>query len=165
MDLKQPRVACDFVIQVVSSHDPWSLPGTLAPASISNNNDTSISISATISAVPRNTLLTPLLFTHFNEQGPHARLNQIHVDLRSLRRKCDHALRGFKTKHESGVQRWTSESQRCVLCHVSPLILRLRLHSRQADRALIVVKHVFAARVYKFSTDPRIQCRTLTKLS
>ncbi|KAI0252161.1 hypothetical protein BJV78DRAFT_1153918 [Lactifluus subvellereus] len=68
-----------------------------------------------------------------------------------------------KTKHESELQRWTSGSQRRVLCHVSPFVLCLRLHSRQADRALIVVRHTSAARVYKFPTDPGVRCRTPTK--
>ena len=65
------------------------------------------------------------------EQGTRAKLNQIYDDLRDLRRESDPALRDLKTKHESGMQRWTSESRRCVLCHVSPLVLRLRLYSRR----------------------------------
>ena len=56
----------------------------------------------------RNTLLTPLLFTHFSsalyEQGTHAKLNQIHDYLRALRRECNGVLRDLKTKQESGVQ-------------------------------------------------------------
>ena len=108
VDLKQPRVACDFVIQVVSSHDPWSLPGTLAPASISNNNDTSICISATcLCSTPEHSPYTPPVQSfqlRAYEQGTHARLNQIHDDLRTLWREYDDVLRDLKTKHESGVQ-------------------------------------------------------------
>ena len=124
---------------------------------------------ATVSAVRWNTspYTSPVhsFQLHAYEQGTHAGLNQIHDDLRALRRECDDALRDLKTKPVSGVQRWTSESQRCVLCHVSPLVLRLHLNSRQADRVLIVVRHTSAARVYKFIADPRVRCRTLTKLS
>ncbi|KAI0248250.1 hypothetical protein BJV78DRAFT_1284957 [Lactifluus subvellereus] len=54
-----------------------------------------------------------------------------------------------KAKHESGLQRWTCGSQRRVLCHVSPFVLCLRWHSQQADKALVVVRHTSAARVYK----------------
>ena len=65
-----------------------------------------------------------------------------------------------KTKHEPGLQRWTSGSQSRILRHASPFVLCLRLQSRQANRALIVVMHMSAARVYKFPSDPRVRCRT-----
>jgi hypothetical protein len=72
-----------------------------------------------------------------------------------------------KSKYESGLQSWTSGSQRRVLCHVTHFVLYLRLHSRQADsdRALIVVRHTSAARVYNFTTDRRVRSRILAELS
>ena len=107
--LKQPRVACDFVIQLVSSHDHGVYPGTLAPASISNNNDTFIfPFGDCLCSTPEHSAYTSPVHSfqlRTYEQGTHARLNQIHDDLRVLRRECDHALRDLKTKDESGVQR------------------------------------------------------------
>ena len=43
-----------------------------------------------------------------------------------------------------------------------PFILYLRWHSRQAERALAVVRNTSTPRVYKSSINPRVRCRTLT---
>ena len=67
-----------------------------------------------------------------------------------------------KTKHEYGLQKWISGSQRRVLCRVFPFVLRLRFYSRKTDRALIMVRHTSVARVYKSPTDLQVRCRTLT---
>jgi hypothetical protein len=143
-----------------------STRGTLAPASI-RNNDSSISIGNCLCSTPEHSPYTSLIHSFqlpAYEQGKHARLNRIHDDLRARGASVTMCLETLRPNTSLGC-RWTSESQRCVLCHVSPLVLRLRLNSRQADRALIVVRHTSAAQVYKLLTDSRDRCRTLTKLS
>ena len=81
----------------------YCIPGTLALASTSNNNDLRLSLQYARHS-PYNSFQL-----HAYEQGTRERLNQIHDDLRALRRECDHALRDLNTKHESWEQRWTSE--------------------------------------------------------
>ena len=101
-----------------------------------------------------------ILFTHSNppcEQGTRARLNLTMICVpygASVTMRLE-TLMPAQTNHGSVLQRWTSASQMRVLCHGSPFVLCLCLHSRQADRELI------ASRLYKFSTDPWVQRRVL----